>query len=196
MRKRSRSTSKENGLTLISPTEEWRDIPGWEDRYQVSNLGRVRSIRTLVDGTVTERILKQRPLPKGHLRVALCKDGVCSDYRVHNLVLLAFVGPRPDGCVGCHWDDDPTNNHLSNLRWGTHTENHLDRVRNGIHPGANKTECPYGHPYAGENLRIAPNGQRVCRSCAYGRHRKHRHGDDPVEMANYYFKEFINAIPG
>lgn len=182
---------------VVKPIEEWRDIPGWEDRYQVSDHGRVRSTRTLTDGIVTERILKQRPLPKGgHLRVALCKGGVCKDYRVHNLVLMAFVGPWPEGHVCCHWDDDPTNNHLSNLRWGTISDNANDRVRNGNHNFANAIACPYGHPYAGDNLRIAPNGQRVCRSCAYGRHRKHRHGDDPVETANYYFKEFINAIPG
>jgi hypothetical protein len=49
---------------------------------------------------------------------------------VHHLVLEAFVGPRPDGQVGCHFDDDPRNNRVENLRWDTSSANALDRVRN------------------------------------------------------------------
>jgi hypothetical protein len=45
-------------------------------------------------------------------------------------VLPAFVGPRPDGTLGCHWDDDHENNDLSNLRWCTPLANAHDRARN------------------------------------------------------------------
>jgi hypothetical protein len=57
---------------------------------------------------------------------------------VHHLVLEAFVGPRPKGMECCHWDDDATNNRLSNLRWGTRLDNMQDRIRNG------RAKAPFG----------------------------------------------------
>lgn len=171
--------------------ESWKDIPGWEGRYQISDHGRVKSIRTLVNGTATERMLQQRPGKKGHLRVALCREGVCTDYRVHCLVLEAFVGPRPEGHVGCHWDDNPENNHLGNLRWGSDSDNLNDRVRNGKHHNANQTHCKHGHEFSGKNLAIRPDGARACRACRHGRSRKHRYGDDPIQTAHKYYKEVI-----
>jgi hypothetical protein len=50
---------------------------------------------------------------------------------LHRLVLEAFVGPCPPGCVGCHANDDPSDNRLENLRWDTHKANSADAVRNG-----------------------------------------------------------------
>jgi hypothetical protein len=52
-------------------------------------------------------------------------------YYVHELVLTAFVGPRPVGMETCHNDGNPLNNHLTNLRWDTHQANQLDRNRHG-----------------------------------------------------------------
>lgn len=66
-------------------------------------------------------------------------------WRVHVLVLTAFVGQRPDGMECCHADRDVTNNRLDNLRWGTHADNESDRVRHGTvlcgdkHPRARLT---------------------------------------------------------
>jgi hypothetical protein len=74
-------------------------------------------------------VLKPAPKPSGHLSVVLGRDGGTRD--VHRIVLDAFVGPRPDGMECRHLDDDPTNNALSNLVWGTRSENQLDAVRNG-----------------------------------------------------------------
>jgi len=51
------------------------------------------------------------------------------DYKVHILVLEAFVGPRPDGLVGCHKDDNTTNNAVENLYWGSESQNTHDRCR-------------------------------------------------------------------
>ena len=51
--------------------------------------------------------------------------------RVHRLVLEAFVGPCPEGLEACHSNGDPTDNRLENLRWGTHEDNHQDRVKHG-----------------------------------------------------------------
>jgi hypothetical protein len=93
---------------------------------------------------------------------------------VHILVLEAFVGPRPDGAYGLHWDDDPSNNRVENLRWGTPSENMYDKVRNGRHHNAEKTACKYGHPLTGENLTIDTLGKRVCRTCQRERMRRYR----------------------
>lgn len=58
---------------------------------------------------------------------------------VHRLILEAFVGSCPEGMEACHWNDDPTDNRLENLRWDTHRANGADMVRNGHHGGAS---CP------------------------------------------------------
>ena len=90
-------------------------------------------------------------------------------------VLEAFVGPCPPGLEACHGNDVADDNRLENLRWDTRTENQLDRVRNGIHPGANKTHCKRGHEYTPENTMIQrkANGNtgRVCRECDRARRR-------------------------
>jgi hypothetical protein len=111
-------------------TEEWRDIPGYEDAYQVSDLGRVRSVERRVrlvphpgietTRRVPPRILKPGSKPDGHVSVCLGK-GNTKD--VHLLVMLAFVGPRPDGQETLHRNENPADNRLINLRYGTRSEN-------------------------------------------------------------------------
>lgn len=106
-------------------TEEWRNIHGW-DKYQVSNLGRVRSLKGC------GRILKQSPFGKGYLRVCFSNgSGTQQCKAVHVLVMLAFVGPCPDEQQVLHWDGDKTNNRLTNLRYGTQSDNMRDSVRLG-----------------------------------------------------------------
>lgn len=64
------------------------------------------------------------------------KDGKIRTTLVHSLVLNAFVGPRPHGLLCRHMDGNPPNNNVSNLRWGTPTENQRDRIRHGTNlPG-------------------------------------------------------------
>jgi hypothetical protein len=55
-------------------------------------------------------------------------------YSVHVLVLLAFIGPRPDGQEACHGDGNPLNNRLENLRWDTHLANEADKTIHGTRP--------------------------------------------------------------
>jgi hypothetical protein len=101
-----------------------------------------------------------------YLVVTLYRDGRPKSVSVHRLVLLAFVGPCPDGLEGLHWDDDPANNRLSNLRWGTPGDNQRDCIRNGNHWKVNITHCPRGHEYTDENTYVAPgSGHRFCRAC-------------------------------
>lgn len=116
--------------------EEWRDIPGYEGKYQASSLGNIRSLdrRVNIFGGHT-RLMRGRVLkPAGqrkdpHLRVVLGHGapGSC----VHTLVALTFLGPRPEGQEVRHLDGNPLNNRVENLAYGTRTENILDVYRQG-----------------------------------------------------------------
>jgi len=116
--------------------ETWLQIKGFPG-YEVSDHGRVRSVSRYVirNGSqmrVKETILKPRALQKGHLYVNLRKDGKATSAYVHRLVALAFIEP-PDATRThvAHWDGDPSNNHVSNLRWATPAENNADSIRLG-----------------------------------------------------------------
>lgn len=118
--------------------EEWRAVVGFEGAYEVSDMGRVRSIpRVASDGRrLTGRVLRPLPHPYGYAMAALCRAGEYRKHLVHRLVLEAFVGPAPDGEEGCHGDGNPANNALTNLRWDTRRGNMADAVRHGtMRPG-------------------------------------------------------------
>ena len=160
----------------ISTPEQWRPVVGYESKYEVSDHGRVRSVARTVHRPhsgpykVSSRVLRPRVAHHGHHTVTLFgatkKDR--KHHYVHRLVLAAFVGPCPAGMNGCHNDGVPENNHVSNLRWDTQSENARDRVRHGNDPNKNKTHCPSGHPYSIENTYRAPSkpSGRVCRQCS------------------------------
>lgn len=118
--------------------EIWKDIPGYEGKYQASSAGRVRSVDHYVrcgpGGTrmrpVMGQILKPgRYCKSGHVSVVLGKGAAGSP--VHQLVALAFLGPCPKGSEVLHADGNPKNNCVDNLRYGTRTENILDVYRQG-----------------------------------------------------------------
>lgn len=153
--------------------EEWRPVAGCEGIYDVSNLGRVRSLARVnrKGQPVRGRILKQLIRRDGRPQVNASLNGVRKTFHVHRLVATAFLGePRP-GEVVCHGDGDPANNAARNLRWDTRSSNNLDSVRHGTHRQARKTQCTYGHPLEGENLVRAQLalGWRSCRSCQRAR---------------------------
>lgn len=120
--------------------ERWLPVVGFEGSYEVSDLGRVRSLdrveiwRRTIRGQYIEgerhfkgKILVPTPKEAGHMHVQLGRN---NRFYVHHLVLTAFVGPAPAGMECLHWDDDPANNVLDNLRWGTRSENLADFQRN------------------------------------------------------------------
>lgn len=151
--------------------EEWRPIAGYEDLYSVSNTGYVRSEHRVVarkDGRVCtrhERILAPNVNGSGHHSVQLCRGAVGKRRFIHQLVLEAFVGPRPPGMESLHGDGNPANNHVANLRWGTTAENRQDSIRHGTHKETRKTHCPQGHAYDEANTRVNERGHRMCRAC-------------------------------
>lgn len=117
--------------------EEWRPVPGWDGMYEVSSLGRVRSLARVVarsDGrtqTFPAKLRKACPVNGGYLAVHLCRNGKPQSFPIHRLVALAFLGPPPPQMEVCHGDGDRRNNELSSLRWGSHHDNLMDRLAHG-----------------------------------------------------------------
>lgn len=147
-------------LDLNDAVERWLPIVGYEELYQVSDQGRARGLdRYDLNGGVWRRrrgvILAQKTERNGYRRVSLCCNGVAGLRTVHTLVLEAFVGPRPPGMEGCHWDNDRANNWLANLRWDTKSANMLDQVRHGTHCKTKRTRCPRRHRLTMPNLLAA-----------------------------------------
>lgn len=139
--------------------ERWKDIAGYEDRYEISTHGRVRN-------KLTGRVRSCTVDSSGYPQVDLKIDGVRKMYKVHRLVAAAFI-PNPNGhSMVLHADDVPTNNHVNNLRWGTREQNALDMINNGNHNMKRKTHCPQGHEYNENNTQHKPDGRRACRTCA------------------------------
>lgn len=157
--------------------EEWRQIPGYPG-YEVSNRGRVRS-HLKYHGSFGPRILRQPPdrdgYPQVHLRDASGRDPVV---KVHILVAVAFLGERQEGQEARHLDGDPANNRLTNLRYGTSSENSLDQVRHGTHAFARRTHCKHNHEYTPENTAIHTSSKgrpyRQCKTCHAAKMRRRR----------------------
>jgi len=104
--------------------ENWKPVVGWESLYEVSDLGRVRR-RT------SGRVRNFSPKRSRYYRITLKFNRKRTATKlVHWMVLEAFVGPRPEGAQALHTNDNPRDNRLENLRWGTAKENSQDRRRN------------------------------------------------------------------
>ena len=109
--------------------EIWLDIQNYEGRYQVSNLGRVKSLKRTVPHagsktrTFKETILKTNKVAFDYLQVTLYKDGKRKCRYVHNLVMEAFVGEKQDDYEVNHKDEDKNNNTLENLEYLTAKQN-------------------------------------------------------------------------
>lgn len=150
---------------------EWRPIPGFEGRYEVSNFGGIRSVDVVVQRRTTPythkgRLLSQDSKKYGHRYVVLKVNGKKTHYYVHRAVLEAFAGPCPEGMECRHLDGDAANNSVENLRWGTPAENRADVIRHGNDHQLNKTECPKGHRYGEVYVRPGSGRrERICKPC-------------------------------
>lgn len=112
--------------------EIWKDVQGYEGLYQVSNLGRIKSLGRYVYNALMrksiwqpERIRKTSRNSSGYLSLALHKDGMSTNHILHRLVAQAFVD-NTDPLVKIqvdHIDGDKDNNCSNNLRWCTAKEN-------------------------------------------------------------------------
>ena len=118
---------------------KWKHIPGFPSYYKVSNKGEVKSLdHTTVGKTgrtqfcLGQTVSSYRIDKWGHYAVNLrTTKGKQNVYKVHRLVLLAFIGPCPKGLQCRHLDGNGSHNCPSNLRWGTPQENSDDKKRHG-----------------------------------------------------------------
>lgn len=116
--------------------ELWKDIEGYESIYQISNFGRVRSLRR-------SRIVSQRLSKSGYLNVTLRKESSSKlkGMRVNRLVALAFVINTDNKPYVNHLNAIKTDNHYQNLEWCTQSENIKHAYRIGTKKPSNKYLC-------------------------------------------------------
>lgn len=114
--------------------EEWKDIKGYENKYQISNLGRVKALDYRRTGKEQIISIKNN---KGYSEVALWKDSKRKMFMVHRLVAQAFI-PNPNNLPQVnHKDENKTNNIVENLEWCTQSYNNsygtrLERVSSSL----------------------------------------------------------------
>jgi hypothetical protein len=119
--------------------EVWKDIPNYEGYYQVSNLGRVKSLQRKVKHSsggikiTTEKILKPSVGSNFYLHIILSKDNK-KIYKIHQLVAMAFLNHTPNGhkLVVDHINNIRTDNRLENLQIITHRENSVKNMKRGV----------------------------------------------------------------
>lgn len=109
--------------------EIWKDVVGFEGRYQVSNKGNVKSLRFLSHNG--EKLMKLSNHHSGYLIVQLGKHPA-KTYLVHQLVAQAFIPPIEGKKIVNHIDGDKHNNCIDNLEWVTHKENAEHAIRTGL----------------------------------------------------------------
>jgi hypothetical protein len=140
--------------------EIWADIPGFNNLYQASNLGRIKvksrkveKFCGLIGRKVTQQYAERLLNPSkssalGHCNVHISVNNVKYNLAVHRAVLMAFVGMPPDGTECCHNNGIADDNRLENLRWDTHFNNNQDRKRHGTYPSG------VNHPMYGRKMPI------------------------------------------
>lgn len=100
--------------------ERWIKIKGYEERYEISDMGRVRR----VDGYIMRSAINQN----GYEHIVLSKNGVAKDFRVHRLVAEHFIENKERKRDVNHKNGIKTDNRAANLEWLTHSENELHKI--------------------------------------------------------------------
>lgn len=116
--------------------EIWKDIQGFENLYQVSNFGRVKSLgngKSYNSNFSKERILKGKVDKDGYIEYSLCKSGKPNFVRSHRLVAMAFIPNIENKPIIDHINNIKDDNRVENLRWVTNQENisksyHIDKT--------------------------------------------------------------------
>lgn len=123
--------------------EIWKDIAGYEGKYQVSNLGRVRSLQYHnTKGIRRIGYLKTAVDNKGYLRCALSKNNKLTTFKVHRLVASAFISNEENLPQINHKDGNKLNNHVKNLEWCNNSQNQLHAYATGLTPHHMPKHCP------------------------------------------------------
>jgi hypothetical protein len=148
-------------MGLQTPSHDWRPIPGFVGIYEISDFGEIRRLKG-GSGAITGRIQKANPNRDGYPRAYLKNAPNAPVYKlVHVLVCEIFIGPRPPGMESCHFDGDPSNCALTNLRWDTPLANAADKRRHGkVYSGEHHANSKLTDAQVRE-LRVAPGSQRA-----------------------------------
>ena len=101
--------------------EIWKPIKGYEEKYSISNFGRIRNKRT-------SRITEGRIGNHGYKRVSFRKEGEIKEYLIHRLVAETFIENKQRKRTVNHIDGNKTNNNIENLEWATDKDQPLDRI--------------------------------------------------------------------
>lgn len=162
-------------MTKIQSVDEiWLPVVGYEEAYEVSNLGNVRS---LSGGHRGGKVLKQSNNKRGYLFVGLYKNGKSTPSITHRIVAKAFI-PNPENKPQVnHKDGVRSNNIVTNLEWNTQSENikHSFDVlgRVPVIKGRRQSFCRRGHAMIGDNVIVYRGTQKKCRECEVdGRRRR------------------------
>lgn len=152
--------------------EIWIDIKEFEGKYQVSNLGRVKSLKDS-SGKHRELILKGRSEGHGYLKVDLSKGGKCKSMRIHRLVAEAFI-PKPKNKTDVnHINGIKTDNRLENLEWVTRSENLKHAYDIGLKEKPIGVKNPnYGVKFSEERINKMRNNRTYHYGKNHGRARK------------------------
>lgn len=172
--------------------ERWLPVRGLESLYEVSDQGRVRSLRS-------GQVLQPARDIHGRHRVSLYRaDRIREQWLVHRLVLFAFIGPPPAGYEACHGPGGSSDHRLINLRWDTSSANKFDTVRDGHHHAANRSHCPRRHLLAAPNL-VPSHGGRKCLACSRAQgyiqnaRRYGRPTPDLQQLSDQYYAQLMDA---
>ena len=110
---------------METKTEIWRPVAGYGGRYEVSSMGRVRSLYNKRGKPLAEPLIMKTYVEKssGYVRITMWMNGNRKHFDVHRMVLETFCGAAPEGCECDHINADRTDNRLENLRWLPHRVN-------------------------------------------------------------------------
>lgn len=162
--------------------EMWKDVVGYEGLYEVSDMGRVR--------TVKSGLIRKPYIQEGYERISLSNKGERRNRLVHNLVLEAFVGPRPPEKEGAHGNGISTDNRLFNLRWATQGENVEDKYKHNPY-------CKRGHLLQDPNLNKNNRNHkwRNCKACGRENHYRSVRGIPfSDERADYQYERIMGVV--
>jgi hypothetical protein len=149
---KSKSVMTPCNIIVSLPGEVWKDVPGMEGYYMVSNLCRVKGVKGHYK---SERLLSQENTRRGYASVTFSKNYQKVHCSIHRLMAQVFI-PNPENkpCVN-HKDGNKTNNLIENLEWCTYKEN----IHHSIH--VLKNFCKVGYPNAQETSGVDKKKKRV-----------------------------------